>query len=371
MALDEYAAAVDESKYFDYSSRAILRAFRYLESVEKGVSFLSNLKTKINNPEFYDIKHHPHARITQGGENIPGPWNDIQYDSVARTVIALSKHLGLAHDKSLIEKCEPGLRVAIRYLFDAIWDTSVSPRILTVCANEWEEKDEPYLRSPLFSSVLGLLYAASKHCAGMEEYIRTDVDFREFERVTQSMLQEYFLRDGVLRMIKRFSEPSTGICTSSLWLLTSYDVFPLKSEPFEKTVDSLASSKNLAVELYLNHGSNKKTFGLRRYEIENAAEHTPYVDQYWGGQAWVITTAQLATALAMKGDMDVANDLFLLCLQARNADGTLPEQFDGTFHNQPKHELWKEWSKVPTPPQYLAWSHAEVLRAYAAIYKSN
>ena len=172
-------------------------------------------------------------------------------------------------------------------------------------------------------------------------------------------------------MIKRFSEPSTGICASSLWLLTGYDVFPLKSEQFDKTVNSLTHSKNLAVDLHLNHGSNKKTMGLRRYEIEDAAEHSPYVDQYWGGQAWLITTAQLATASAMMGDIDAAEDMFLLCLQARNTDGTLPEQFDGTFHNQSKHELWKDWSRVPTPPQYLTWSHAEVLRAYATIYEPN
>ena len=50
MALDEYAAAIGESKYLDYSSRAILRAFRYLESVEKGVTFLSSLRAKIKNP---------------------------------------------------------------------------------------------------------------------------------------------------------------------------------------------------------------------------------------------------------------------------------------------------------------------------------
>lgn len=372
MALDQYASTLGENGYFDITAKAILRAFRYLESVEKGVDRLVGLKTKLNNPDFYDGRYHPHARITQNGDPIPGPWNDIQYDSTARTIIALAKHLQLTHDISLIEKCRTGLRVAVRYLFDAIWDSSGSHKSLTVCANEWEEKDEPHLRSPLFSSVLGLLYAASRECSDLEEFVCfKDLDFKEFENVTRSMLAEYFVRDGVLRMIKRFGEPSTGICTSSLWLLTSYDVFPTKSEPFEKTVDSLLQSKTLSVELRLNHGQDKNVLGMRRYEIENGVEHSPYVDQYWGGQAWVITTAQLAIALSMKGDVQSANDMFCLCLQARNADGKLPEQFDGTFLSKPKHDLWKEWSNVETPPLWLAWSHAEVLRAYVAIYRSN
>lgn len=376
MALDEYSAATGNRTLFDYTSKALQRSFRYFETKEKGVNILRGMKSKVVNPEFYNDLYHPHARLSQIGEELTAPWNNIQYDSVARTVIALARHLAFTRDASLYQKCEPGLKVALRYLFDAIWDNSGSERMLTVSANEWEERDEAHLRKPLFSSVVGLLYAASRHVTSLQEYLDLrDIEVREYERQTESMLRAFFLNNGVVRMIKRFEEPAVGTCSSSLWLLTTYGVFSPRSEVFDKTLNSLAWSENLVVELGLKSHAERRACGLRRYEIASwdptfsAGEF--YVDQYWGGQAWIITTAQLATALASRGELERAKDLFRLCLQARDSNGKLPEQFDGTYLDRKKYENWMELTRSKAPPQWLAWSHAEVIRAYMAINTVN
>jgi GH15 family glucan-1,4-alpha-glucosidase len=332
------------------------------------------METKLANPEFYNHSYHPHARLSENGTELTTPWNNIQYDSVARTIIALAKHLSLTHDKELLEKCKTGARVAISYLFDAIWDHSGTRRMLTVCANEWEEKDEPYLRGPLFSSVVGLLCAASRQCTIFEEFFEMqDINLKEYERQTESMLKGFFLQDGEVRMIKRFQEPPAGTCSTSLWLLTTYDVFPVKSEIFDKTIDSFRRNKNLAIEIGLHNGTGNKVRALRRYELPNG--HDPnggpsHVDKYWGGQAWIITTAQLATGLARRGELEEASDALNLCLRARNSEGELPEQFEGTYIDLAAHEKWKEWTGTSGPAPWLAWSHAEVLRAFAAIHAS-
>ena len=304
-------------------------------------------------------------------------------------VVALAKHLSLTRDVGLLERCKAGLGVALRYLTEAIWDQSGSQRALTVCANEWEERDEPHLRRPLFSSVVGLLYASGKYSRSvLQEYVDfRGLDLEGYEKQTESMLKRFFVKDGVVRMIKRFDEAPVGICSTALWLLTSFDVFPPGGDVFDKTLDSLMRNRNLGVQLMSidgasgsgsgSRGSSDSVVALRRYELsppEKPGEGAPprggdgHVDTYWGGQAWIITTAQLATALAMSGDAPQADELLSVCLETRNAEGSLPEQFDGTYHDQAYHQKWREWSRVPTPAPWLAWSHAEVLRAYATIH---
>lgn len=376
MALDEYSATFGETRFFGITANALLRAFHYFESKKDGVDKLSGMRNKVMNPEFYNSSYHPHARVSQNGETIAGPWNNIQYDSVARSVIALTKHLALTRDKSTFARCEAGLRVAMKYLFDSIWDQSSNRKMLTVCANEWEEKEEAHLRNPLFSSVVGLLYAASRDCSMLEEYMSLkEINLAEYQRETESMLKAFFLRDGELKMIKRFEEPPTGTCSTSLWLLTTYGVFPTNGEVFEKTLNMIAGSRYLSVDLDPKDMRGNKSKGVRRYEVGTGsnghAEFSPFVDHYWGGQAWIITTAQLATGLAMKGDLERAHDLFTSCLQTRNREGTLPEQFDGTYFDASSYAKWKEWSHASAPAPWLAWSHAEVIRAYTVIHKSN
>lgn len=370
-ALDEYAAAFGERRLFGITAQALLRSFRYLESKEKGVTKLRTMQKKLANQEFYNDAYHPHARLSGRGDELADRWNNIQYDSVARTLVALTKHLSYNPDKSLLEKCSPGLRVAITYLFDAIWDQIDNQLVLTVCANEWEEKDEQHLKNPLFSSVVGLLYAASRYCRELEQYIRLeDINLGEFETQTESMLKGFFVRHDEVRMLKRFEERPLGTCSTALWLLTTYDVFPVGSEIFRKTLDSLRLDDNLAVSIYPDHDEKKEARVLRRYEVpsgDDAFNGRPFVDSYWGGQAWIITTAQLATALAKVGDVERASDTLSLCVESRNSEGELPEEFEGTFNQKSDHEKWKEWTGTLGPPPWLTWSHAEVLRAFVAL----
>ena len=370
-ALDEYAAAFGERRIFDITSRALLRAFRYFESKEKGVSKLRAMQEKLANPEFYNEAYHPHARLSGRGDELPDRWNNIQYDSVARTLIALAKHLSHSRDKSLVEKCGPGIKVAMGYLFDAIWDRIDDQPVLTVCANEWEEKEEPHLKNPLFSSVVGLLCAASRYCREFDEYVTMeDINLVEYETQTESMLRGFFLRQDEVRMLKRFEETPLGTCSTSLWLLTTYDVFPVKGEIFRKTLDSLKQNSNLAVRINLDHNEKRTASALRRYEVplgDDVLNSQTYVDSYWGGQAWIITTAQLATALAKLGEIEQASDTLGLCVQSRNSEGELPEQFEGTFFQQSGLEKWIVWTGTGGPPSWLTWSHAEVIRAFVAL----
>jgi GH15 family glucan-1,4-alpha-glucosidase len=373
--LDEFSATFGETRLFEITAKALARAFRYLESKEKGVRALSTLQTKLANPEFYKDAYHPNARLSAGGDELNAPWNNLQYDSVARTLIALARHLSYTKDKELFEKCRAGVIVGIRYLFDAIWDHSGSKPLLTVCANEWEEKDEPYLKSPLFSSVVGLIHAASKQCASFEDLGRvTDIDLKEYETQTGSMLTGFFLQNSEVRMIKRFQEPPAGTCSTSLWLLTTYEVFPVGSDVYSKTFESLRSNANLSIAMSLEGKKERKVRALRRYEVPNGYDPSGppmHVDRYWGGQAWLITTAQAATVLARRGEVEEASDALELCVRTRNSEGELPEQFEGTFIDRVAHQKWKDWSGTSSPAPWLSWSHAEVLRAYSAIHNAN
>jgi hypothetical protein len=401
MALDEYAATFGETYLFEITSKAILRSFLYFESKQKGVIKLCKMKSKLSNPEFYDNSYHPHARLSRNGEELFTPWNSIQYDSVARMVIALSKHLSLTRNVRLFEKCKAGLNVSLQYLFNAIWDESGTKRSLTVSANEWEEKDEPHLRGPLFSSVVGLLNASSRYSRRvLQEYCDLkDFDLADYEKQTDSMLKGFFVRNDTIRMIKRFDESPVGMCASSLWLLTTFDAFSPRGDVFKKTLAALMSNQNLSVELGKrgdasavhtdpDGGADNSAAGsvrrgpvmLRRYELMTTSERPPegaivttdgLVDSYWGGQAWIITTAQLATALAMSGEVVEAKQTLDACLQARDSEGKLPEQFAGTQYSQSYHDKWRVWSQAQTAAPWLAWSHAEVLRAYSTIYRAS
>jgi hypothetical protein len=430
MALDEYAATFGETDLFEITAKAILRSFIYFESKQKGVAKLSKMKSRLTNPEFYDSAYHIHARLSMKGDELSGPWNTIQYDSVARMVVALAKHLSLTRNSRLFERCKPGLSVAYQYLCDAIWDEGGSRRVLTVCANEWEEKDEPHLRGPIFSSVVGLLFASGKYSRSvLQQYLDLrDLDLDDYTKHTESMLKGFFVRDGVVRMLKRFDESPVGLCSTALWLLTTYDAFPLQGDVFRKTLDALVRSRGLGVRLKRgttptttssssggsgvygtssadsegNSSSSSSDSGvvaLRRYELTTperragarvgaalttttspaaaaaaasapVSETTGHVDTYWGGQAWIITTAQLATAIAMTGDVKRARDILDICLRARDSEGRLPEQFEGTCYDQSYYERWREWSQERAPAPWLSWSHAEVLRAYTAIYRA-
>lgn len=391
MALDEYAAAFGDRSILERTSKAVLRSFLYFESKQKGVEKLSRMKSKLTNPEFYDSSNHPHARLSLRGEELPGPWNNIQYDSVARMVVALAKHLSITHDEVLFERCKQGLVVALQYLTEAIWDSSGEKRALTVSANEWEERDEPHLRGPLFSSVVGLLHASGKFSREvLRQYLDPKwLDLEGYQRQTESMLRGFFIRNDTIRMIKRFEESPVGICSTALWLLTTFEVFPPRRPVFEKTLETLMLNRTLGVELPAIDGASGRgssghanpgetVVALRRYELGStdgspgsAPREGRHVDTYWGGQAWVITTAQLATAKAMNGDLSEAKSLLAVCLETRDAEGRIPEQFEGTYHDHSYHERWREWSHTGTPAPWLAWSHAEVLRAFTTIHNAR
>ena len=377
LALDGYAHSSGSKQPYEVTRKALLRYFLYIESMRSGVEKLASMDAKLSNPEFYDVSLHPRCRLTADGRDVQGTWHNIQYDSVARAVVALARHTELTHDFDLLECCRGGLEVAIRYLFDAIWDFDRErgdkpQNVLTVCANEWEEKEEYHLRNPLFSSIVGLLYAANRSYQEVHQQVLDvrGIDFRAFEKQTYSMLNDFFIRDGVLHMIKRYREQPRGICTTSLWLLTTYDVFPADGEIFNSVVDKLRNNVYLNAEVDQASAGTVGVRGLRRYELitgTEAVEDTHYIDEYWGGQAWVITTAQLATALAMKGEVEESSRLLEACLSLRDRDGRLPEQFDGTYHDRGQYERWKGMARTPTPAPWLSWSHAEVLRTFVTL----
>lgn len=381
MALDQYADTMRSRGLWEVTRKAILRSFLYLESKREGVNKLSAMKTKLSNPDFYNDALHPHCRLRYDGEELPSPWHNRQYDSIARLVIALARHTQMSKDTDLVQSCRGGLEVAMRYLFDAIWDRNAvvpgSPQnVLTVCANEWEEQEEQHLRSPLFSSVVGLLNAAARdYQDSLQQYIDPgDIDLRAFEKQTETMLREFFVQDGEIRMIKRFRESPRGMCATSLWLLTTYDTFPVNGEVFNRTVDSLRQNSSLSVQLESSRERRNAVRGLRRYELVTGADGQTdemYVDRYWGGQAWIITTAQLATALAMRGDVEEAALLLEACLSVRDSRGRLPEQFDGTYLDRYQYERWRDMSQTTTAPPWLSWSHAEVLRTFVTLQQQE
>ena len=293
MALDVFASASGRRDIFEITEKALARSFRAIAEKEDGVKKLSEMKVKVSNPGFYDDKLHPHCRLRKDGQEVGEPWNNIQYDSVARLVVALSRHIALAGGVDQ-EEFKNGLRVAASYLFDSIWDQVEGRRWLTVCANEWEEKDEPHVGGPLFSSVVGTLHAASLAAKELQQFFPLP-EVGEFTKLTMDMLLGLFTEKGSLKMLKRYHESPIGTCSTSLWLLTDYRVFPNDMPLFRKTVSEVVKSLYTEAMREATGGGVQMMGGLRRYLIpeDRHGLHTFHPDGYWGGQAWVITTAQL------------------------------------------------------------------------------
>ena len=367
MALDMYASLCGRRDIFERTEKALARSFNAIAEKEGGVKKLSEMKAKVSNPDFYDDRFHPHCRLKKDGQEVGDPWNNVQYDSVARLVVALSRHLAMSGCVGP-EKFEKGLKVAASYLFDAIWDQVDGRRWLTVCANEWEEKDEPHLRGPLFSSVVGAIHAASLSVTNMQQFFPLP-EVREFTQLTMDMLLGLFGEGESLKMLKRYYETAIGTCSTSLWLLTDYGIFPNDSPIFRNTVSEIVKSLYTETAREAAGGEVHFTGGLRRYLIqeESHGRYGLHYDGYWGGQAWVITTAQLSRAMAIQRRYDAAETLLKNCLETRDAEGRLPEQFEGTFLDQRQHELWKTNTGANTSPPWLAWSHAEVLKTYVTL----
>ena len=75
--------------------------------------------------------------------------------------------------------------------------------------------------------------------------------------------------------------------------------------------------------------------------------------------------------MAILGRYDAAETMLKSCLETKDSEGRLPEQFDGTFLDHGQHELWKTNTGESTPPPWLAWSHAEVLKTYVTLREMN
>lgn len=370
IALDMYASSSGRTDIFERTEKALVRSFRAVEEKEEGIRKLSSMKRKLFNPEFYDDKLHPHCRLTREGKEVVQPWNNIQYDSIARMLIALEKHIN-AKGKVIPERFEKGVHLSVVYLFDAIWDEIEGNRWLTVCANEWEEKDEPHIGGPLFSSVVGTILAASRSVQKLQNHFNLP-DVREYEKITAEMLKGFFAEKGSLKMLKRYKQPASGTCSTSLWLLNDFEVFPDEPSIFKKTVSDVVKvlySENLKY----SSKEVKLIGGLRRYMIpaEDKGIHGFHHDRYWGGQAWVITTAQLSRSMAAIGLNDAAETLLKNCIETRDHEGRLPEQIEGTYLDHRMHEAWMQSTGESSPPPWLAWSHAEVLKAYVTLKQMN
>lgn len=371
MALDMFASTSGRRGIFERTERALARSFRAIADKEEGVKKLSEMTAKVSNPGFYDDRLHPHCRLRKDGQEVGEPWNNVQYDSVARLVVALSRHIALEGGVDQ-EKFKKGLQVATSYLFDAIWDQVEGRRWLTVCANEWEEKDEPHVGGPLFSSVVGTIYAASLAAKDLQQLFPLP-DVSEFTKLTMDMLLGLFRESEDLKMLKRYHESPIGTCSTSLWLLTDYRVFSNDTPTFRETISEVVKSLYTETTREAPGGGVNLMGGLRRYFIPETPDglHAFHPDGYWGGQAWVITTAQLSRAMAILGRHDAAETLLKNCLETRDPEGRLPEQFDGTFLDHRQHELWKTNTGESTPPPWLAWSHAEVLKTCATLQELN
>jgi GH15 family glucan-1,4-alpha-glucosidase len=367
LALDMCAASSRRRDIFERTEKALARSFAAIAEKEDGVKKLTEMKVKVSNPGFYDDRFHPHCRLREDGQEVGEPWNNMQYDSVARLVVALSRHIALAGSVEQ-ERFKKGLQVAIAYLFDSIWDQVNGKRWLTVCANEWEEKDEPYMGGPLFSSVVGTIHAASLATKDLQQFFSLP-EVGEYTKLTMDMLLGLFSEGENLKMLKRYHESPIGTCSTSLWLLTDYKVFPNDAPMFRKTVSEVVKSLYTETTGDSAEDGVRLVGGLRRYLVPEAGNgvNAFHPDGYWGGQAWLITTAQLSRTMALLGRHDAAETLLKNCLEARDREGRLPEQFDGTFLDLRQHEQWKASTGESTPPPWLAWSHAEALKAWVTL----
>lgn len=265
-----------------------------------------------------------HTRYTLAGEEVEDDWGNFQLDGYGTWLWALSEHLRLAGDPTLLAEVMPAVDLTVRYL-SALWHV---PNY-----DCWEEHPaylHPYTLAAIYAglrAVAGLPVAGAARAGAVAGEVR-------------SFLLVHGVHEG--RLVKSL-DPTTlrpalaEVDASLMGAIVPYGLLA--------PGDATARATLAAIERDLHRPGG----GVYRY----------LADTYYGGGEWLLLAAWLGWAYAQAGDRQRAIDLLRWVEAQADADGCLPEQVSEHALAPAYVAMWRgRWGPVARP---LLWSHAMYL----------
>jgi len=281
-----------------------------------------------------------HARYTLLGEESKDEWTNIQFDGYGTWLWALSEHVEITNNPSLIKDFAFSIEKTVQYLI-SVWQY---PNY-----DLWEENSEyihPYTLSAIYSGLESAIKMAD---------LSSDVDLTYMPSDILGSIREFTLEYGVAggHLIKSFSPPgkeqeesinyNNGVDASLVGAAIPYHMF----DPTDSII--LSSVAQIEEKLHRPQG------GVYRFQT----------DTFYGGGEWLLLAAWLGWYYAEIGEYDLAKKLRRWIEDQSDAEGHLPEQVSSNTLSPDYIKEWEDrWGPVAKP---LLWSHAMYLILHDAL----
>jgi GH15 family glucan-1,4-alpha-glucosidase len=301
LALSNYGYSQDARRFFQWSSRVVLRykakILQCIESAKRGDELIAS--------ECF------HSRFTIEGDEVSGNWGHHQLDGLGTWLWALNEFHNTHPELTLPAEFNQSAGLIKDYLI-AMWPFP--------CSDCWEE-NETRLHTYTLSAVF----------AGLESYAKLFVDpvaKIEAEKV-RSFIFENCVNEG--SFVKSIGLPEVD--ANLVGLVFPYHLLEWGDPFFQKTLARI--QKDLITPI-----------GVHRY----------LKDTYYGGGEWVLLTAWLGWAAARVGDVESACSIREWIEAQVTPQGELAEQIPHALFDIPSYDFWKKkWGPIASP---LLWSHA-------------
>jgi len=316
----EYASA---AAFFRWVGRAINSSEKKVEIIQQ--KLLAGQPIKDDDALY--------CRFTLDGkeENKESTWGKFQIDGYGTWLWALTKHVRLSGDTSLLQELVRPIETTLRYI-QLVWKLPNYD-----CWEEFPEYLHPYSLSSIYG---GLKALASLINVGL---FQTDVvEVSQLANQIFDFLQTFAVEDGLFvkhvlpaqngQMPRPLS--SKGVDASLIGLAIPYETFPADHPLVVKTIQAIET------------GIRYPEGGVYRYKE----------DVYYGGGEWVLLTAWLGWYYALTGSGSKAENILHWIEAQADENGYLAEQYNDHCLAPKQYVPWvSKWGPVAKP---LLWSHA-------------
>ena len=300
------------------------------------------LEEQLKNGKVPDQRGILNTRFSLEGieESSNSAWGNFQIDGYGTWLWALSEHVRLTGDISLLKELFNPIQTTLHYL-ELTWKL---PNY-----DCWEEYPEYLHPSSLAAVFAGFDSILSLMRAGKMDFVSVDVE--RLAGQVKDFITKYATYNR--RLVKHiFPEKShmspypvkeSGVDSSLIAFTIPFNVMPPEHTIMQSTMQ--------AIEADLHRPGG----GVYRYKA----------DVYYGGGEWLLLTAWLGWYYTQIGKNDKAKSLRAWIESQADADGCLAEQVSDHTLSPNHFEPWvKQWGQVANP---LLWSHAMYIILDSAI----
>ncbi len=255
------------------------------------------------------------------GARLKGPCWSSQIDETATVLWGMGKHYELTSDYRFIQSIWHMIRRAADFLQEEV----AKANGLVESVGLWEEKFGGHTYSN------AAIYSGLKTAANIAKIVDQNALSEKWDEAAESIkgsLLKLAWDADLNHFITTVAPRNQNLDASLLSLVYPFEVLPASDERMRKTAT--------AIEAAFSY----KVGGIGRYPL----------DQYYGGNPWILTTLWLALYYEKLGDLGKVKQLIHWALDHSTELGLLSEQIDKT-----------NGSPVSAIP--LAWSHAFLVLA--------